>query len=99
MFDVYLLKYPEGSEIGWHKDPSQAFFEHWRANIVLKKAIDGGKFACTYDIDGIVTEPVIRKWNDRFIVFRPDITVHCVKQVKKGTRYVLSIGWLRGKIK
>lgn len=85
MFDIYLLKFNTGAEVLDHKDPSPIVgHEHHRLNIVLKPAIRGGKFV----IQG-------RSQEGRVHRFRPDKYKHKVTKVKEGTRYVLSIGWLR----
>ena len=82
-FDMYLLKYPEGSEIPKHIDSTIIpFHEHHRINIVLKKPDRGGDFI----IDN-------KKQKGRFFKFRPDLNEHSVSKITKGTRYVLSIGW------
>lgn len=83
-FDMYLLKYPKGSYIKEHKDPVKKGYEHHRVNIVLNKDFRGGKFV----IMGKAQKGRIHK-------FRPDIYRHRVREIKEGTRYVLSIGWLK----
>jgi len=87
-FDVYILKYPEGSVIQSHVDKVDEIFEHHRLNIVLKKAKKGGVFSCN---DTAKT--------GRIHYFRPDIMKHKVSKIELGTRYVLSIGWLKKKPK
>lgn len=87
-FEVYILKYPTGSSIDFHKDPCPVGYEHHRLNLVLKKA-QGGIFAIR-QYDRIDIFPL-----DRLIIFRPDLIEHSVTKVRSGTRYVLSIGWLR----
>lgn len=94
-FDLYLLKYPTGSYIHWHTDPSVEGYNHWRCNLVIKEAV-GGEFITenygaygSYDIDRMI------HIQTRFLnIFRPDITNHMVTKVESGTRYVLSLGWL-----
>jgi hypothetical protein len=82
-FDVYLLKYPEGSEIPEHIDSAIIpFHEHHRLNIELKRAEFGGSFR----MNGYVKPR-------RVHYFRPDLVPHSVDKIRKGTRYVLSIGW------
>ena len=82
--DMYILKYPQNSYIQWHKD-EVAFGKHYRANLVLRKSI-GGNF---------LTKQFAPKYEGkRFVLFRPDVIEHCVTHVVKGTRYVLSIGWI-----
>lgn len=88
LFDVYLLKYEKGAYIPIHKDPVEGR-EHWRFNLVLKRS-EGGVF-------GIASYTIRPRWffNNRGCLFRPDISSHFVTEVRSGTRYVLSIGWLR----
>ncbi len=87
-FDVYILKYPVNSTIKAHTDPVDEIYEHHRLNIVLKKAKIGGVFSCN-DIAK----------TGRIHYFRPDIMKHEVSKIQLGTRYVLSIGWLKKKPK
>jgi len=83
-FDVYLLRFVEGSEIPRHTDPVAAG-RHYRCNIVLRRAERGGEFVCSTPI--FATE--------RIKLFRPDVCEHSVTRVERGTRYVLSVGWIR----
>jgi hypothetical protein len=83
-FDVYILRFPEGAEIPAHTDPV-AKGRHYRCNIVVKRAREGGEFVCATPI--VATR--------RIKVFRPDTCDHSVTRVTRGTRYVLSIGWIR----
>ena len=83
-FDLYLLRFNEGSEVPSHKDLVQKG-EHYRLNIILKKAKSGGDFLCSEAL-----------WQtSRIKYFRSDISEHAVTKVTKGTRYVLSLGWLK----
>ncbi|MBB6523650.1 2OG-Fe(II) oxygenase [Pseudoteredinibacter isoporae] len=83
-FDVYLLRFPEGSEIPPHKDKVKSG-RHYRLNIVLKQAERGGEFYCE--------SPIYE--NARIKFFRPDLSEHSVSKVEKGNRYLLSLGWVR----
>jgi hypothetical protein len=83
-FDVYILRYPEGSEIAAHTDPVSKG-DHYRLNVVLLRAKEGGEFRC----DGPLFD------SPRIKYFRPDISQHSVDKVTRGRRYVLSIGWIR----
>ena len=86
-FDIYLLKYPVDSYIPSHIDSAIiSFHEHHRLNIVLKHAKYGGQF---------YINKIIQK--GRFHYFRPDLVKHKVTKIKKGVRYVLSIGWNKEK--
>ena len=83
-FDTYLLKFPLGSEIKPHIDKVDSG-KHYRLNIIIKNAHAGGEFICQ---DTIFQSKRIK-------LFRPDLTLHAVSKVEKGTRYLLSIGWVK----
>lgn len=80
-FDMYILKYPEGSSIRPHRDPL-GNSEHYRINVFLTRP-PGGEFVCE--------NPIFQ--NSRIALFRPDVSTHSVTEVLKGTRYVWSFGW------
>ncbi len=82
-WDCYLLRYREGAEIGEHTDPV-AGKRHYRVNVVLVEAREGGRFTCGDTIYA----------SRRVKFFRPDRSPHSVTRVERGTRYVLSIGWV-----
>ena len=89
-FDIYLLKYPTGSYIDPHTDPIENG-EHHRVNVVLNRGyFDGGVFERYYEHKTVFDV-------HRVNYFRPDLVTHGVTRVTKGTRYTLSIGWIRGK--
>lgn len=110
--DAYILKYPEGSAIDFHKDSAPVGYKHYRLNIVLKRAKVGGEFITKMSVEDYVNNTPIHKNSKEFYsegvgfahyvihhlgrinFFRPDITEHAVGTIYKGTRYVLSIGWL-----
>jgi hypothetical protein len=83
-FDMYLLRFKVGSEIPPHIDPVTSG-KHYRLNIVLKSAIEGGEFICK--------NPIYE--TRRIKLFRPDVSEHRVTRIAKGTRYLLSIGWVK----
>ena len=83
-FDTYLICYPEGSEIPPHTDPVKAG-KHYRLNIILKSSKAGGEFVCAAPL--FATKHIK--------LFRPDACEHSVTRVKGGSRYVLSVGWVR----
>jgi hypothetical protein len=86
-FDLYLLRYPEGSEVKPHVD-AVSFGRHYRLNVVVKRAAAGGEFQCA--------SPIVS--TRRIKLFRPDVCEHSVSRVTQGSRYVLSLGWvLRGR--
>ena len=83
-FDLYLLRFREGQGIPPHVDHvSQG--KHYRLNMVIKKAKSGGDFHCE--------TPIFE--TSRIKLFRSDISRHSVDPVTKGSRYVLSLGWIR----
>lgn len=82
LFDLYLLKFPEGCHIPKHKDEIGFGKKHYRVNIILKGAKKGGKFKINKTILNL---PFIK-------VFRPDLHEHEVTRVEEGTRYLLSFG-------
>ena len=81
-FDVYLIKYPEGSRIDTHTDPVEGW-RHVRINIVLKLAKKGGAFSCEGRIFG----------KQRLNIFYSDMP-HQVSKIEKGSRLLLSIGFV-----
>lgn len=83
-FDLYLLRFKQGSYISPHTDKVRQG-KHYRLNIVLKQADEGGEFHCA--------APLYE--TKRIKLFRPDICEHSVTKVIKGTRYLLSVGWVR----
>ena len=82
-FDVYLLRFPVGSEIPPHRDQVQSG-RHFRLNIILKKSKFGGEFICEKHILNLV----------RIKLFRSDLYAHSVTKVSSSARYVLSVGWV-----
>lgn len=83
-FDVYLLRFPTGSQIQPHVDQVERG-AHYRLNLVLRRARSGGEFVCATAI----------RDSPRIKFFRPDVSEHAVTRIESGTRYVLSIGWVR----
>ena len=79
--DGYLLKFPEGCDVPKHRDPVDGS-DHYRLNLVLRRAQSGGEFVCE---DPIVDWPRVK-------LFRPDRSPHAVTRIERGTRYVLSLG-------
>lgn len=82
-FDVYCLKFPEGSHIPPHVDET-TLGSHYRLNVVIKNAKEGGEFQCK--------NPIFE--TKRIKYFRPDVSEHSVSKVTSGNRYVFSIGWV-----
>ena len=83
-FDCYLLRFKAGSFIKPHTDAVN-LGKHYRLNIVIKRAKRGGEFLCE--------RPIYT--SSRIKLFRPDVSTHSVTKIEQGTRYVLSIGWVR----
>jgi hypothetical protein len=81
-FDLYLLRFPDGTEIPPHRDPVTGR-RHYRLNIILKRPRAGGEFKCE--------APIFE--TKRIKLFRSDLSLHSVTRVEGGTRYVLSLGW------
>ena len=86
-FDCYLIRYPDGSEIPPHTDPVAAG-RHYRLNVILKAPRSGGEFVCA--------NPLFA--TRRIKLFRPDACEHSVTRVVGGSRYVLSVGWVLGRV-
>lgn len=84
--DMYILWYPEDSHVPMHVDPVSSGKRHYRLNIVLKNAIVGGCFTASNTIKEIP---------NYLYLFRPDKELHGVSRVAYGSRWVLSIGWVR----
>lgn len=81
--DLYLIHYREGAHIGPHVDPVTRG-RHYRVNVVLTKAQQGGEFRCA--------DPIFETGRIKF--FRPDVSRHEVTRLERGTRWVLSLGWV-----
>ena len=86
-FDSYLIRYPVGSSIPPHTDPVTGK-NHYRLNLILKRSSGGGEFVCS--------SPIVS--TSRVKLFRPDRCEHSVTEVTGSNRYVLSVGWLWGRI-
>lgn len=85
-FDLYLLRLKKGAFIHPHVDKVNSG-RHYRLNIILNFAEKGGEFICD---SPLYCSPRIK-------YFRPDISRHSVSEVIAGTRYVLSLGWVKDK--
>jgi hypothetical protein len=79
-WDLYLLWYPEGSEIPEHVDTIEGYC-HYRINLVLKKCLSGGEFQA---------QSTILSYS-RLKIFRSD-QPHSVTKINQGTRCLLSFG-------
>ena len=91
-FDVYLLRIPHYSIVGWHYDkvPQK---EHHRLNITLWGSYifcrKHGQFSCK-ERESIYAD-LYQEGN--WIKFRPDIEEHMVISTEKAL--ILSIGWIK----
>lgn len=84
--DCYILRYKEGDYIPWHTDPVPNR-KHWRLNITLKNAIEGGEFMMKESGRFSIMSP-----HSPVVLFRSDIVEHCVSRVRLGRRIVLTFG-------
>lgn len=82
-FDAHLIYYPTGSHIPPHVDQVPSG-KHYRVNIVLRPAKEGGEFVCN---------EVFINWS-WLKFFRPDLHEHSVSVINKGTRLIFSFGWV-----
>lgn len=89
-FDLHILRMREGASVPLHKDYVPKGREHHRLNIRLRSPEEGGEFIT---MDRKSGKPM--RWNASIVHFRPDVIPHGVATIKKGVRYVLSIGWTR----
>lgn len=79
-FDFYILKYLKGSFAPVHTDYVPGY-RHYRFNLILHQAKEGGVFDCRHPI-------ISTRW---LYFFRSD-RAHSVSKIKKGSRYVFSVG-------
>ncbi len=82
-WDLWLLRFNDGSHVPEHTDPVKDNEKHYRLNIVIKSA-SGGFF------DG---KSFFNLFN-RIIFFRPDIWPHSMTKIYNGNRYMLSFGFV-----
>lgn len=83
-FDFYLLRYRVGQGIPRHTDPVPGK-RHYRINLELVRGAQGGRLTCHGP-----------HWRlGRLVAFRSDLCPHEVSEVRAGSRYVLSLGWVR----
>jgi hypothetical protein len=83
-FDMYLLRFSPGDEIPPHRD-EVGEGQHFRVNIILKNAKEGGQFICK--------ELIYESKHIKY--FRPDQSEHQVTKIIEGNRYVFSFGWIQ----
>lgn len=88
-FDLYLLRFPKGSAVPKHTDPSQDGYEHHRFNLNLNTVKGGYVWYAKY------TPGLFWYAEKRWLRFRPDTQEHWMDPIKEGTLWMLSFGWLR----
>lgn len=100
--DCYLLRYKKDSYAPAHKDAAPDGYIHHRLNIVISlKGVVGGIYReeRSFGYGSSVMRAVHPDFSIGKIIrvykINPSDISHEVTEVKKGTRYVLSIGWLR----
>lgn len=83
--DCWLLKYEAGDFIPVHTDPVPGR-KHWRLNITLKKATEGGHLYIQ-NMDN-------KRWRvgGPIVLFRSDLSPHEVSPIISGERLVLTFG-------
>lgn len=89
-FDLYLLRFPVGSQVPLHRDPSLPGFEHHRVNITINKP-------CIGTGEVFVAGPFKSWMNGRIMKFRPDLYFHHMSKVDfiwSRSMYMISFGWL-----
>ena len=84
-WDVYLIRYPDGSHVPPHTDDAQFGRRHRRINALLERATGGGELT----IAGARVELAIGD----AVLFEPDREVHEVARVV-GSRLLFSVGAL-----
>lgn len=88
MWELLLLRYTPGVGLPPHTDRlpvgKLSNWRHYRLNIVVKRAKQGGEFVMH---EG---RPIFKCW--RVYLFRADQYLHEVKPIIEGTRYVLNLG-------
>lgn len=87
-FDCYILKYPEGSSIPYHRDDAPFKSKHWRLNAIISSPDEysGGEL--------VLEDRYVEMFSGDAVIFRPDRIFHAVTKVTEGTRYVWSVGML-----
>lgn len=87
--DCYFFKFPPGSYVPKHKDPSK-FGKQYRLNFVFwdtdfsDYCHIGGRFHCKKFVFNLF---------DRIYMFRADSEYHKLSMVAQGTQYILSFGF------
>lgn len=94
-FDLYLLRFPEGAHVPFHRDPAPEGFEHHRVNITLRHADRGGLTLIARQPElGQLETPKYRYEDRRWYRFRPDTHTHMMTSVRSGSVLLLSFGWI-----
>ena len=88
-FDLYVLRFPTGSQVKMHQDPAPEGFEHHRVNWTLRFARRGGLTLIECG------DRKMRLEERRLYRFRPDTRKHLMPEVKEGEVLMVSFGWLK----
>jgi len=97
VLDLYILRFPPGSSINWHRDPVTEGLAHHRINWFIRKAVTGGQLMrkiLVLDGERKGAVKLTLRHKKRVSYIRPDVTEHAVSRVDEGTAYVLSFGWV-----
>jgi hypothetical protein len=86
--DVHLIRMRQGDAVPWHIDPAPEGFKHFRFNFILRRPKLGGWFEARGPTDALLVR------TSRAMLFRADTLEHRVTAIERGSRLVLSVGWL-----
>lgn len=95
-WDAYLLYYPCGSFVDWHKDPPPSpGLIHRRLNAIIREPDSGGELLLRPDdaTTALMDGTVMLTEGDA-VIFSPSDVSHCVRPVCRGSRLVFSFGWV-----
>ncbi len=90
LWDAFLLHYPRGASIPYHRDDASVFgLWHVRVNALITAPIAGGRLT----VEGLP----VTLYEGSAYVFEPDRETHGVDEIVFGERLVISVGaWLPG---
>lgn len=94
-WDAYLLYYPSGAYIPYHKDPAPEGFKHLRLNAVVTPPTKGGVLNLALEDDSSWPYAVYEMTTPGdAVVFSSSDLKHHLSTVIEGSRLVLSFGCL-----
>ena len=94
-FDAYLIYYPEGGGVYWHRDPvAEEGKKHRRMNIVITEPRAGGELSLRFTGAGQDYSRCLRLRPNQGVIFEPSEVLHMVSPCVEGGRLVLSVGAL-----